>query len=494
VNVRLLLWLLALGAATPAAAQVGRVTDTLTGTVMGPDSQALAGAIVRATSMTSWETLRQITDAQGRFIFFFYENAGQYEVVVRYYAMVPRKLSVVRQMRQDPLAASIRMDLAPVSDPIASILSSRDSLRLSGAQAAQLQRISDSLHARRRAVLGPQMLQVLARARSVLTSSQWARLADLPLPLPTTPGYGPPASLLVSDRDASQAAGITPRAAPARTPPAPRPWSAYTGLSNVYDSNIDHSQLGPESYGLLAVLGGQYRQRSSGTTVELQYDGVFRRYTNTDVWNRPGHSASVSLAQRVARHWAIGAAGEVAINGSAEDRVLRNEYSVQPEVEYRFSRSTRLELYGEYLLKRYPNPQGQDAVDPRVGVRFRQLLGARGSVAMTGRYEYNRADSTRYRYVGWTGGADLAGPVAFGGRIASSVRYRIRQYTSRLVDVGATQVLRRDGDLVATVAWQQALYRVWELVLSYRYETYQSNDTRREFRDHLVSLTVKRWW
>jgi hypothetical protein len=505
VSRRLLALLLAFGAPPSAATQVFRVTDTLTGTVMGPDGQALVGAIVQATSMTSWETLRQITDAQGRFIFFFYENAGQYEVVVRYYAMVPRKLSVVRQMRQDPLAASIRMDLAPVSDPIASILSSGDTLRLSGAQAAQLQRISDSLHARRRAVLGPQMLQVLARARSVLTSSQWARLSDLP----RTPGSGPPASPaflaspaspaspVVSDPVASQAVESTPPAAPhARSTQqaAPRPWSVYTGLSNVYDSNIDHSQLGPESFGALVVLGGQYRRRSSGTTLELQYDGVFRRYTNTDIWNRPGHSASLSIDQRVGPHWAVGAAAEVAINGSAEDRVLRNEYSVQPGVEYRFTRSTRLELYGEYLLKRYPNPQGQNAVDPRVGVRFRQLLGARGFLGMSGRYEFNYADSTRHRYSGLTGGADLASPVAFGGRIASSVRYRIRRYTSRLVDLGAVQVLRRDDDVVATVAWQQALFRVWELGLSYRYETYQSNDTRREFRDHLVGLTVKRWW
>src|SRR5439155_915164 len=117
--------------------------------------------------------------------------------------------------------------------------------------------------------------------------------------------------------------GTTPRAAPAQTPPAPRAWSAYTGVSNVYDSNIDHSQLGPESYGLLVVVGGQYRQRSSGTTVELQYDGVFRRYTNTNIWNRPGHSATVSFAQRVARPSAMGAAGESEVDACAKDARAR---------------------------------------------------------------------------------------------------------------------------------------------------------------------------
>src|SRR3989442_13389786 len=341
-----LLW--ALGATTAAAAQGRRVTDTITGTVAGPEGRPLLGAIVQATSMTSWETRRQSTDARGQFIIFFYENAGRYDLIVRYAGMEPARLTVARQGGAG-LAARVRMEWAKAASPV----------------------------------------------------------GNIPVPQRDSSRTAPPA------------------------PPAPRPWSVYTGVSNVYDSNIDHSQVGPESYGLLGVFGGQYRQRFSGTTVELQYDGVFRQYTNTDTWNRPGHSASASLSQRVARHWAVGADGEVQINGSAEDRVLRNEYSVQPELEYRFTRTTRLELYGEYLLKRYPTPQ-QNAVDPRVGLRLRQLLGTRGSFAVSGRYEYNRADSTRYRYIGWTGGADLASPLGPGGRITSSLRQCIRRCTSRL--------------------------------------------------------------
>ena len=275
---------------------------------------------------------------------------------------------------------------------------------------------------------------------------------------------------------------------------AVRAVSLYTGLSYVFDSNLDHSQPGLQTFGVLGVLGGKCRLRSSGTSFDLQYDGVLRRYIDTDIWNRAGHDASVSLEQRIGRRWTVGAGGEVAINGSAEDRVLRNEYSVQPQLEYRFNRWNRLLLYGEYLLKRYPNPLGQDAVDPRLGVRFRQLLGEHWSWAVSGRYEYNRADSTRYRYIGWTLGADLTNPVGAGGRVSSGVRYRIRRYTARLVDVGEIEVLRRDSDWVAIVVWEQAVGGLWEIVYGYRYESYRSNDTRREFRDHVASMTLKRWW
>lgn len=485
----LLALLLAPGAPRPAATQVAATTDTITGTVMmGPHGAILVGAIVQATSVATQVTRRQSSDAHGRFTFVFPESGGQYQLVVRYFGMVPARLAVVRQRHEERLEATVRMNRAGLPDPIASILSGRDSLQLSAAQTLRLQRIADSLRAPNLAWSEWYILRALERARTVLTEYQWAQLSDAlsaPSRQPASPQpQNAPAPSAPSAQGAPHQQGA----------PAPRPWSMYTGLSNVYDSNIDHSQLGPESYGVLAVLGGQYRKRSSGTTIELQYDGVFRRYTNTDVWNRPGHAASVSLAQRVTHHWAVGADGEVTINGSTEDRVLRNEYSVQPELEYRFNRSIRLELYGEYLLTRYPNPVGQDAVDPRVGVRFRQLLGARGGWSMSGRYEYNRADSTRYRYIGWTAGTDMASPLWPGGRVTSSVRYRIRRYTSRLVDLGAAEVLRRDGDLVASAAWQQALYGAWELVLSYRYENYQSNDTRKEFREHLVGLTVRRWW
>jgi len=499
---RLLALLLALGAPRAAATQAGAIADTIAGTVTGPDGQALVGAIAQATSVTTRVTRRQSTDARGGFTILLPESGGQYQLIVRYFGMVPARLSVVRQLHEGRLAANVRMDLAALPNSIASILSGRDSLRLSAAQAARLRGIADSPASNR--------LQALERARGVLTAYQWAQLSG---------ALGTPGS-----RDAASPVGKVQEAAPApqapsaqgaaqqQTAPAPqvpsaqraaqqqaapprRAWAVYTGLSNVYDSNLDHSQPGLESYGVLVGLGGWYRYRSSGTTLAAQYDGVFRNYTGTDIWNRPGHDASVSINQRMGPHWALGTEVEALINGSAEDRVLRNEYSAQSQLEYRFNRSNRLLLYGEYLLKRYPTPlASQNAVDPRVGVRFRQLLGPGRTWGVGGRYDYNRADTTRYRFRGWAVTGDVASPLWTGARISSSVRYRVRHYTSRLVELGTTKVLRRDDDWVATITWGQTLARSWEVVLSYQYETYQSNDSRREFLDHLVGLTVNRWW
>ncbi|MGH9259344.1 MAG: hypothetical protein ACRD08_05500, partial [Acidimicrobiales bacterium] len=275
----------------------------------------------------------------------------------------------------------------------------------------------------------------------------------------------------------------------------PRPWSLYAALYNVYDSNIDHNQDDIDSYGILFGIGGRYVNRSSIGTVELVYDGVVREYTNTNQWNQPGHQAGVSISRRLSRRWNLGVDAEASMNGSTEDRVLRDEYSVEPRVEYRFDPRNRLRFYSEYLVKRYPDPTGQDAVDPRVGIQFRHILGEDGSWTLGARYEVNHADSTRYRYTAWTFNAEVASTIGARSRAWWSVRYRARSYSSRRVTVDDIDVLRRDDGWIAATTWEYSPRNGWTMGLIYRYELYDSNDPRREFRAHTVALSWKHgWW
>ena len=284
----------------------------------------------------------------------------------------------------------------------------------------------------------------------------------------------------------------TPTAQPA---PWARSWYVYSGVTGTYVSNINHTPSDTGSYGTLLLLGGQYRGRFQRFSMDLEYHGVYRQFTNTDVWDRPGHVASGSAAFRVSSQLAVGVDGEVSVNGYAEDLVIRNEYSVQPELEWRFDRQNRLLLYGEYLLKRYPDAlSARDAVTPRVGVRFRQTQAGGRAWSVGLRYEYNRADSSRYQYSGWTAGLDVTNPVGARGRISSGVRYRIRSYDSRLVDVGSSEELRRDQTAVAQLSWEHLIATSWSIGLSYRFEASTSNDVRRGYEDHRFGMTLRRWW
>jgi len=112
--------LLAFALPRTAAAQVGTTTDIITGTVTGPDSQPLAGALVQATSLETQVSRQRTTDARGRFTIVFPEGGGQYQLTVRYIGMAPARVTVARQADEDRLVANVRMDLTIVAlEPVA---------------------------------------------------------------------------------------------------------------------------------------------------------------------------------------------------------------------------------------------------------------------------------------------------------------------------------------------------------------------------------------
>jgi hypothetical protein len=384
--------------------------------------------------------------------------------------------------RDDRRAASIRLDLAGFANPIDTILGRYGVLGLTGDQITRLREVAASSNSF--------ALPELERARNILTASQWYRLST----------EGP--SAVTIRTQASSASPSPPPSPPSRpSSSSQRPVrvnrpdvTLYTGVSTVYETNLTHAPAGLDAYGVLLGVGGDFRYRSRHTTLEAQYDGVFRRYTGTDLWNVPGHEASVAVSHRVARRWAVGAEAGIQLNGSSEDRVLRNEYTAEANLEYRLTGASRVELYSVYMLKRYPNPTGNNASDPRVGLKYRRVLGASGTWGVGGRYDYNGADSSRYRYNAYTATSDVGFPVRGSSQISSSLRYNIRRYVSRLITVGAGKELRRDADFVATLAWRQGIARVWDVVASYRYEYYRSNDPDHTFRDDMVTVALTRYW
>jgi len=112
--------LLAFALPRTAAAQVGTTTEIITGTVTGPDSQPLAGALVQATSLETQVSRQRTTDARGRFTIVFPEGGGQYQLTVRYIGLAPARVTIARQADEDRLVANVRMDLTIVAlEPVA---------------------------------------------------------------------------------------------------------------------------------------------------------------------------------------------------------------------------------------------------------------------------------------------------------------------------------------------------------------------------------------
>src|SRR6266487_5503603 len=396
------------------ATQTGRtaVTDTIAGMVTGPGGRPLAGAIVQATSAITGLSRWQTSDAAGGFTIHF-PGRAQYQLTAYYFGLVGGAGvgGVPLWARDDRRAASIRLDLAGFANPIDTILALYGVLGLTGDQITRLRKVAASTNSF--------ALPELERVRNILTASQWSRLSTELVPAAAMPRQARSAALVPADPP------LPPPAAQRQVPVPKRPdLTLYTGVSTVYETNLTHAPAALDAYGVLLGGGGDFRYRSGHTTLEAQYDGLFRRYTGTDLWNVPGHEASVAVSHRVARRWAAGVEAGMQLNGSAEDRVLRNEYTAEANLEYRLTGASRVELYSVYMLKRYPNPTGNNASDPRVGLKYRRVLGASGTWGVGGRYDYNGADSSRYHYSGYTATSDAGFPVGGSSRISSSLRYR----------------------------------------------------------------------
>jgi len=108
-----------------AVAQVGATTDIIVGTVIGPDSQPVAGATVEVTSRETGGSRQVATDARGRFTLLFPDGGGRYELVVRYIGMAPAHVSVGRQADEDRIVANVQMGGAAVSLEAVSVTARR---------------------------------------------------------------------------------------------------------------------------------------------------------------------------------------------------------------------------------------------------------------------------------------------------------------------------------------------------------------------------------
>jgi len=92
-----------------AAAQVGSTTDILMGRITAPDSQAVAGARVEATSVETGITRTKTTGADGRYTIVFPDGGGTYRLTVRALGMAPVTRTISRQGDEDRMITDFDM-------------------------------------------------------------------------------------------------------------------------------------------------------------------------------------------------------------------------------------------------------------------------------------------------------------------------------------------------------------------------------------------------
>jgi hypothetical protein len=190
--------------------------------------------------------------------------------------------------------------------------------------------------------------------------------------------------------------------------------------------------------------------------------------------------------------------GEIGLKGSTEDRELADRYMLEQEFQFRLSKQNRLNFGGALRLKRYDDNPGRNAFNPYVEGGFEQRLGGGRKWEIGYRYETNRSQNERFKYIRWTYSAEFTTPLMRQGWLTVEAKYRPQKY-ARLVEIELEdgddiEVPRRDQRWILGAEWRFPLWRNLELGANYKFETRSSNDPDKKFNAHLMGVSLMYRW
>jgi hypothetical protein len=244
-------------------------------------------------------------------------------------------------------------------------------------------------------------------------------------------------------------------------------------------------------------FGFHFRDDPEKPTFEAEYEVGFHRYTRTDSFDRVSHYFTGAYRRRLNGRLSARTTAEVSLKGSSEDRDVNNQYSLEQQLQYRLTPTARLSAFAAYRIKRYPLiDAGKNAIDPYVGGRFAHELNGGREWQLTYRYDKNRSQDPKDRYVRQTYEAQFSTPL-FRSRhdlLTVEARYGPRLY-ARQIKVDGGRAARKDRRWVFEFDYERPLSRDVRLGLGYQYETRGSNDPEKRFNAHVLGVTFNfDWW
>jgi len=115
------LFVAAFGVPALARAQVGSTTDILTGKVVGPNGEPIAGARIEVLSLETQVSRFRTTNEKGQWTLLYPDGGGNYRVTAKAIGMAPQVLTVNRQADEDRLEVPL-MTLSPTSQRLGQIV------------------------------------------------------------------------------------------------------------------------------------------------------------------------------------------------------------------------------------------------------------------------------------------------------------------------------------------------------------------------------------
>lgn len=272
----------------------------------------------------------------------------------------------------------------------------------------------------------------------------------------------------------------------------------FGSLSTVFDSNVEHDERRLRSFGFVPSFGFHFQNDAEKPSFEAEYEVGFHRYTRTDSFDRVSHYFTSAYRKRLPGRFSSRTTAEVSLKGSSEDRDVNNQYSLEQQLQYRVTPTARVSAFAAYRIKRYPLVDaGKNAIDPYVGGKFQHELKGGREWELSYRYDKNRSQDPKDRYVRWTYEAQFATPLFRSRRdlLTVEARYSPRLYARQIKVDGGGRAARKDRRWVFEFDYERPLSRGVRLGLGYQFEKRDSNDPEKKFDAHVLGITFGfDWW
>jgi len=292
---------------------------------------------------------------------------------------------------------------------------------------------------------------------------------------------------------------VTPSPVVQRIRPKRQQFWFENGVTNVYDSNIEHDSTNLGSYGIVVGGNARFRSRSSRPGVQLEYGIAVHQYTATDRWDRVSQIGRAGVDMHVSKLMLVGLTGEIFFKGSSEDREIGDQYAILPRVEMRPTDNTRFRIITAYRKRYYGPASGSNATNRYITFDSRIRLNS-GTLEGAARFEENLPNLTRLRFRRQTYTGRYGWPVGDRGELMAGLEYRPVRYPGRTVDIedveGETirEEIRQDRRWKPELSWSHEWTRNLRTELQYEYEMRLSNDPDKRYRGHVLTLTTAIPW
>ena len=272
-----------------------------------------------------------------------------------------------------------------------------------------------------------------------------------------------------------------------------RHFEAEVMFSNIYEDNIDHDAdfEAVPSFGMVPALHLQLRSSQDDPLIVFDYVVARHSYSNTERWDRVSNMFRGEFEPRLDGNLRMKTSGEISLRGSSEDRDISNQFQVAHEFEYRITRRHRVQLYGTYRIKRFPDQPGVQDFKPNIGFNFERSNSDGERFESGVRYEINREEEERGNYNRWTFDVEYRTPMLNDrDQFEIGVKNRRKSYAARFVEIEDEDFLREDGRVTIDVVWSHRFNRGVSLELGYEFETRSSNDPERLYKANAFNLLM----